>query len=424
MSTEHTDSPLPLRRVQTPIRIRVREFLRGPVQVFIWTAMGLFAVWLSGVTQAPGQFPGVVMPVEANLGFSRDGVVAEVAVEPGEVVARGTLLGRLDDAELLARIAVAETSVATVAAELDSVARRHEMRKAERALEHRLSEENQSLDREANEVRWLDSMARLRIEAQDRRLEVVALEGELATMRLEVELVALRLTRARQLADLNVGQQAEVEDLELQEQAARQEIAAAEASLEANRAGAADLERRLEEAPPATGDTQQAPEEVGERMVFETAAQDAALAELRVIESRLDLSRAEIAALQVEAQALVLRSTIEGRVTAVEAMPGQAVLAGAVVVRVHSQDAEVITTFLAEPISPDEVLPETMSVGRASAPEVTAEARVIGHGPGVEMLPARLWAHPERPVYGRTLLLAPPADLRLVPGEEVRAELP
>ena len=424
MSPESTNPTQPLRRVRTPIRIRLKDFLRGPLQVSIWTAMGLFAVWLSGVTQAPGRFPGVVMPVEANLGFTRDGIVAEVAVEPGAVVTRGALLGRLDDAELLARIAVAETGVATVAAELASVAQRHEMRKAERALEYRLSEENQSLDREANEVRRLDSMARLRIEAQDRRLEVVALEGELATMRLEMELVALRLTRARQLADLNVGQQAEVDDLELQEQAARQEIAAAEASLEANRAGAADLERRIEEARSATGDTQQAPEEIGERAVFETAAQDAALAEMRVIESRLDLSRAEIAALQVEAQALVLRSTIDGRVTAVEAMPGQAVLAGAVVVRVHSEQAELITAFLAEPISPDEVLPETMSVGRASAPDVTSEARVIGHGPGVELLPARLWAHPERPAYGRTLLLASPADLRLVPGEEVLAELP
>jgi len=424
MTPEGTDSPPPLRRVRTPIRIQAREFLRGPLQALIWTAMGLFAVWLSGVTQAPGRFPGVVMPVEANLGFTRDGTVAEVAVQPGAVVARGTLLGRLDDAELLARIAIAESSVATIAAELESVSQRHEMRKAERALEYRLSDANRSIDREANEVRWRDSIDRLGIEVQDRRLEAVALEGELGTMRLEADLVALRLSRARQLADLDVGQLAEVEDLELEEQAARQEIVAAQASLEENRADAAELEARLEETRAATGNAPEVPEEIRERSVFEAAAQEAAFAEMRVIESRLDLSRAEIAALQIEAQALVLRSTIDGRVTAIEAMPGQAVLAGAVVVRVNSQDAEVITTFLAEPVSRNEVLPETMIVGRASAPDVTAEARVIGYGSGVELLPARLWAHPERPVYGRALLLAPPADLQLIPGEKVLAELP
>lgn len=420
MTTTVPHPPTPLRRVRTPLRIRARELIRGPVQALLWTGTGLLAFWLTGVSGAPGRIPGTVLPVEARLGFSRDGRIAELCVEPGTLVARGTLLGRLDDAELLARISLAERAVAEVAAELASAASRHELRKAERVLEYRLSDARLSVDEEGNEIRRLDSWLRLEMEAHDRRLAAIALEGELESERLAADLVTLRLSRARRLAELNVGQRADVEDLALEEAEARREIAALEEQLQETRKGADAFEERLE----ADGGLAEAQQPVRERSLLETADHEAAVAEMRVIECRLERRRSEVEALRAGAEGLELRSTIDGRVTSVEALPGQAVLSGAAVVHVRSEAAEVVVLYLAEPVSPDDDLPVTLPVGRASVPEVTSEARVLGFGGGVELLPERLWAHPDRPVYGRTLLLSPPEALRLVPGEEVLAELP
>ena len=424
MSVEFNSAPPPLRRVKTPIGLRVKQIVRGPVQVLVWAGTGGLAFWLAGLSEVPNQVPGTVLPVEARLGFARDGTIAEVFVEPGTLVTRGTLLGLLDGTEIDARLAVAERQAAAVASELSAAARRHEVFTAERALEYRLSDTTFSVDELANDTRRFDSLLRMEMEAYDRRLAVIALEGELETERLAAELVTLRLARARNLSDLNVGQLADTEDLELQEQEARREIAALVASLEATRAGAVEYEGRLEEVRQSLGEPTSAPGPARERASLEEAAHAAALADARVIERRLELRLSEVEALRIDLEALERKSTIDGRVTSVEALPGQAVLAGTAVVSVHSQEAEVVVVYLSEPVVRDDDLPPTLPIARASAPRVTAEARVLGFGGGVEILPERLWPKPDRPVFGRTLLVAPPEALRLVPGEIVRAELP
>ncbi len=424
MSVESSPTLPPIKRVRTPIGLRIKQFLRGPVQVLIWLGTGAVAFWMAGLSEAPNRVPGTVMPVEARLGFARDGTVAEVFVEPGTLVTRGTLLGVLDGTEIDARLAVAERQAAAVASELSAVARRHEVLTAERVLEYRISDVTLSVDEEANDSRRFDSLLRMEMEAHDRRLAVIALEGELETERLAADLVTLRLARARNLSDLNVGQLADTEDLELQEQEARREIAALEASLEATRAGAIELEGRLEEVRQSLGEPSTAPGPARERASLEEAAHAAALADVRVIERRLELRRSEVEALRIDLEALELKSTIDGRVTSVRALPGQVVLAGTPVVSVHSQKAEFVVVYLSEPVVRDDDLPSTLLVARASAPRITSEARVLGFGGGVEMLPERLWPQPDRPLYGRTLLVAPPEALRLVPGEIVQAELP
>ena len=161
-----------------------------------------------------------------------------------------------------------------------------------------------------------------------------------------------------------------------------------------------------------------------ERRAFETATAAADIAALHAIERRLELRRAEFEVLRLELAGLSLRSSIGGRVATIEAFAGQSVMAGALVVTVRSQEAESVIVYLPEPVAKDEPLPDSVALARVSAPRSLIEARVLGFGTGVALMPERLWTRPGIPDYGRPLVLAPPEELGLIPGEAVLARLP
>jgi HlyD family secretion protein len=86
--------------------------------------IALVGSWLfvrSGRRSAtPGELlaSGTVEATEADVGAQLAGRIAEVLVHEGESVRRGQLLARLDDAELRARLAVAEAQAALARAQL------------------------------------------------------------------------------------------------------------------------------------------------------------------------------------------------------------------------------------------------------------------------------------------------------------------
>jgi HlyD family secretion protein len=86
----------------------------------------------AGVLEASG----TVEATEADLGFQAGGRIAEVLVREGDRVEAGALLARLDDAELVARLAAAEAQLEAahqVLRELERGARPEELRQAEAA---------------------------------------------------------------------------------------------------------------------------------------------------------------------------------------------------------------------------------------------------------------------------------------------------
>ena len=135
------------------------------------------------------------------------------------------------------------------------------------------------------------------------------------------------------------------------------------------------------------------------------------------LQQRVEIRRAELAALRLEQQGLTLTATIAGRVGLVEAHPGQVLLAGALVARVEAADARNVTVFLPEPVAAGSEAPEVVLLSRRGSPAKVAAADVVGYGRGVEELPVRLWRQPQVPEYGRTLIVRPPESLSLVPGE-------
>ncbi|HEY8468475.1 MAG TPA: HlyD family efflux transporter periplasmic adaptor subunit [Longimicrobiales bacterium] len=111
---------------------------RAAVPVVL-TLIGLGA-WLafrpSGDDAGVLEASGTVEATEADLGFQAGGRIAEVLVREGDRVEAGALLARLDDAELVARLAAAEAQLEVARQalrELERGARPEELRQAEAA---------------------------------------------------------------------------------------------------------------------------------------------------------------------------------------------------------------------------------------------------------------------------------------------------
>ena len=113
-----------------------RRLIAAPVAL---TVLGLGA-WLAlrsnGDDAGAVEASGTVEATEADLGFQVGGRIAEVRVREGDRVEAGALLARLDDAELVARLAAAEAqheAARQVLRELERGARPEELRQAEAA---------------------------------------------------------------------------------------------------------------------------------------------------------------------------------------------------------------------------------------------------------------------------------------------------
>jgi|GEM_PF-2556255 len=417
--------PLP-KRVPTPIGQRLRDFMRGPGQFFVWVGLGLTGLWAAGTAVPTPQLVGIVKATEVAHAFGQSGRLAAVLVEEGERVKPGDPIARLDSGPIEAQLLVAEEQLAAVLADVTSLAASQALAAAERLLASGESDTEFVQDGQANRSRVRDEVWRLQIEARDRRLAILALEVEIERDLLKADQVRVQAERLTPLVDQGFGRAAEKQDFELEERtllgqvAANRELLIAQAEERAASVASLDRARGLLDALEAPSPSVAAREAVQRSA---RAADDAAIAALR---QRVEIRRAELAALRLDQGALTLSATIAGRVGLVEARPGQALLAGSTVALVEAADVRNVTVFLPEPSAAETEAPEVVLLSRRTSPAEVAAAEVVGYGRGVEELPVRLWRQPQVPEFGRTLIVRPPASLGLVPGEvlAVRLEQP
>lgn len=424
-SADQAMPPLP-KRVPTPIGLRLRDFMRGPGQFFVWIGLGLAGLWAAGTAAPTPQLVGIVKSTEVAHAFSQPGRVASVAVQEGDVVGLGDTIARLESAPLEAQLEVAGGQLAAVLADVTSLAASQTLASAERLLANGDNTTTLTQDGEANRSRVRDEVWRLQIEARDRRLAILALEVEIERDLLKADQVRVQAERLTPLVDQGFGRAAEQQDFELAERTLLGQVAANRNLLSAQEEERAAADASLERARAILEGLQAPTPSVAAREAVELAARAADDAAIAALQQRVDVRRAELGALRLEQAGLTLTATIAGRVGLVEAHPGQALLAGALVARIEASDARNVTVFLPEPMAAEGEAPEVVLLSRRASPAELAAAEVVGYGRGVEELPVRLWRQPQVPEYGRTLIVRPPESLALVPGEVlgVRLERP
>ena len=424
-TAEQAMPPLP-KRVPTPFGLRLRDFMRGPGQFFVWIGLGLTGLWAAGTAVPAPQLVGIVKATEVAHAFSQPGRVASIAVEEGDVVRLGDTPARLESGPLEAQLEVAGGQLAAVLADVTSLAASQALASAERLLANGDNNTTLVQDGEANRSRVRDEVWRLQIEARDRRLAILALEVEIERDLLKADQVRVQAERLTPLVDQGFGRAAEQQDFELAERTLLGQVAANRNLLSAQEEERAASDASLERARGILEGLEPPTPSVAAREAVQLAARTADDAAVVALQQRVEIRRAELAALRLEQQGLTLTATIAGRVGLVEAHPGQVLLAGALVARVEAADARNVTVFLPEPVAAGSEAPEVVLLSRRGSPAKVAAADVVGYGRGVEELPVRLWRQPQVPEYGRTLIVRPPESLSLVPGEVlgVRLEQP
>ncbi len=421
-TAEQAMPPLP-KRVPTPFGLRLRDFMRGPGQFFVWIGLGLTGLWAAGTAVPAPQLVGIVKGTEVAHAFGQTGRVASVSVGEGDQVSPGDVIAQLDSGPLESRLSVAEEQLAAVLADVASLAASQALQGLERLQADELASTELVQDRRANGSRMRDEVWRLQIEARDRRLSILALEVEIERDLLKADQVRVQADRLTPLVDQGFGRAAEKQDFELEERTLLGQVAANRALLAAEVEERSAADGSLAQARLIL-DTLSAPTaSAATRETVRGAARVADDAAITALQQRVEIRRAELAALRLERQGLTLVATVAGRVGLVSARPGQSLLPGATVAQVEAAEARNVTVFLPEPAAAEGAAPETVLLARRSAPAVLAEAEVVGYGVGVEELPVRLWRQPQVPEYGRTLIVRPPASLGLVPGEILGVQL-
>lgn len=181
------------------------------VAVFaLFVAVGAGAYQYNLSNQAPKTSVNLSGTVEArifDIGFAYPGRIVDLAVDEGDAVSAGQVVGRLDDSDLAAEEARAAASIATAAAVVDEVsagARSQEIASARDLLvaaDARVAEADLNLDR-LRKLHEYGAVARADVDVAERNQRVLRAEQsrareQLSLVRSGPRIETIRTTQAR-----------------------------------------------------------------------------------------------------------------------------------------------------------------------------------------------------------------------------------
>jgi multidrug resistance efflux pump len=143
---------------------------------------------------------------------------------------------------------------------------------------------------------------------------------------------------------------------------------------------------------------------------------------LQPLHEAIEVESRRLDEIELQRQALVLRSPVDGQVSQVLGRRGQSVMRGEPVVVIAEESVREIVAFLAEDDGRDIVANTSVLVSTRVAGGTVAESVVLRVGPTVQELPQRLWRNPRVPDYGRAVVIAAAPSMQLTPGEIVNVK--
>jgi len=360
------------------LRARLREIRGTPLHIAVWlVAAATLAFMLAGRMQR-FEYIGIAQSLQYEVSAEVPGRVASLLVGVYEQVERGQIIARLDEAGVMAQLATAHAVIDQLAAESG----------AERA---RLGFQEADL---------VGGGRRFQIDEQRLRLDTLALGVGLEGDGIELERLNLQLHRAESLGREGILPQAELDDLRLQREVVARRI-------EENR-------KLLEETHRELTASRARREAYEDRFPVPNAARI-----LEPLKEAVTAQERRVEELEIAHRALALRSPTAGRVIQVLARPGQYVLPGEPVAMILEQMPSEIIAYASERFAGRITQQARVLAARQDSSSVVAESVITRVGPGIELIPQRLWRDPALPEYGLPFVIADIAALRLKPGEMV-----
>lgn len=404
-------------KIPIPWRLRLSDFLRGPLPLIAWLAAGAGTYTLMQSGPATGQISGLVTEPVIRLAFGEAGLLQEILIPAGGQVVAGQPLALLadDDLELLG-VGI-QRRLEVLEAELVAIGDSSAVRQAELRVRMRLETEDSTTAEFELLAEALLEDRRYANDVADLQLDVLAREVDLEVARLEHSRVQARLKRGRALAAQKLFEEATVEDLSLELDQLAAEIKAREAQIAGTRS--AQLEAQARQAAWRARRTPGQELPVDARLMALGAELEA---EIAVVRARLALERVEFSHLELARAARILGAPVDGVVAEHLLLAGQFLEAGAPVISLRTPMARTLVLWLPSTgllTRPD---PGTLyHIARRADPRTLASAILISVASEVAPLPPALWRDARIPQYGLALILDVPETLDLLPGESILA---
>ena len=148
----------------------------------------------------------------------------------------------------------------------------------------------------------------------------------------------------------------------------------------------------------------------------QTATADSAM---EVIQRAITVQMQLIAELEARRKPLVLTAPISGLVRLILHRAGEAILAGEPILTISEAEPGDVVAYVSEGQLSDIHDNMEVKIIKMGKEPMVVSSQVVYLGPGMELMPERLWRNPNIPQWGRPMLIKIPPSLDLVPGELV-----
>jgi HlyD family secretion protein len=358
--------------------MRSRAVLRRTVPLAAWLIAAGTAYWLHRQMGGSSQAVGAAEITEYTVSATEAGQLASLAVMPGQVVSRGQALAKLDTTAVEQEIAIAEASVREALAEAQA---------AKSAFELNAPVEERAFRNEAEDARVTLEAAQSGL-VRD-KVERAALAEERVR---QSDLVARHLTDSRRLSGLDDR----IADLDAS-------IAAWPARIEALSERESLTRARLAGwLAKSTG----------------RAGGEALRARVMPAELKAATELEKLKALRIRLNACTLRSPVDGRVTSVTARDGSALRRGNPVAVVVARSAR-IDAWLDESREPSVAAGDGAEIRLRGNRQIVAAGKIDSVAGVISEIPARFWPAPNRPRWGREIVILVDLAQSLDPGQAV-----
>jgi len=377
-----------MKRVNVPLKQRLEGAFRIPFTLLFWGAAGAAALTLHQTKPVPHDFIGLVRSPEVSVASAVDGRIETLPIALYQFVETGEVIATLDPAQIQAGIASSRAELVRLRSELG----------AERARQTN-AELATGFDRAMELRRYLGDEAEARIDG-------LQVQGEIASKVIQEQRLSVRLERIRALAESGLTPFAQIEELELQVERTKVEIASERELL------AASIEE-LENAQQRTD-------------FYRESLPDSPQLDpiLRPLELALDVQEANIDELLISARELIVRAPVDGHVASLTGHRGRVIAAGEALLTLIPDGILEVEVFLPEESLGALTVDDTVLLSSTLNPTLSVESIVVRIAPDVRALPERLWLDPQVPQFGRVALVRGAPALGLSPGQRVLVRQP
>jgi len=372
--------------IETPMTQKLVDFRHRTLPLVVWSFCALLAVVMLIGRASRFEYLGLAQALEYPVSPVARGTLETVVVDIYDDVRSGDMVAKFDDSPVLANISTANATLRQLQAELEA------------ARVQLMAEGGQG------RANWVADLRRFQIDEEQRRLDLLSQKVIVETQQIELERVEIEERRGKELFQAGVIAQNYYDMIRLQRDEVRQ-------GLEDNQVLLSQTEQEFLAA-------QRRREEYQEGLPRDAWIESM----LQPLHEAIEVESRRLDEIELQRQALVLRSPVDGQVSQVLGRRGQSVMPGEPVVVIAEESVREIVAFLAEDDGREIVANTSVVVSTRDAGGTVAESVVLRVGPTVQELPQRLWRNPRVPDYGRAVVIAAAPSMQLTPGEVVNVK--